>query len=109
MQHRTPGITLPAAAEVTVRRVNGQPALIVTDPATGTQQTIRFAPGHPGDACVTISSLASALRDADDQYMDAELAYEWQQDQAVARTWTRTPAEQAFTAAADKWTPGATS
>jgi hypothetical protein len=29
--------------------------------------------------------------------------------EAAARTWTRTPAEQAFTAASDKWTPGATS
>lgn len=83
MKNHTPrAITLPPASDVEVRRVDGHPALIITNPADGTEQVIHFAAGHPGDACATISSMQSALRDADGQYMDAELVYEFQQAEA---------------------------
>ncbi|WP_017598678.1 hypothetical protein [Nocardiopsis lucentensis] len=61
MNHRTPPreITLPPAAATTIRRVDGLPVLVVTDPDTGTEQVIRFA-GDPADAKATADSLSSA-------------------------------------------------
>lgn len=72
-----PRVVLPAAADVDVVMHEDRPAIRITCPDTGAMSYLFFAPGHPGDACTTISALDLALRNAEGQYHDRELDLEY--------------------------------
>ena len=80
MTHRIPTeqtLVLPLAADVDMRLIDGSPALVVTAP-DGSTVTLAFPPGHPGDVAATLSALAGAVRDAEQECMTQELQYEWE-------------------------------
>ncbi|MFL1427101.1 MULTISPECIES: hypothetical protein [unclassified Nocardiopsis] len=77
-------VVLPLSADVDMRVRDGLPALVVTAPDGGTI-TLAFPPGHPGDVAATLSAMAGAVRDAEQEYMTRELQYLWEQEQEVVR------------------------
>ncbi len=82
MTHRIPTeqrVVLPLSADVDMRIIDGSPALVVTAPDGGTI-TLSFPSGHPGDVAATLSALAGAVRDAEQECMTRELQYLWEQE-----------------------------
>lgn len=70
-------VVLPLSADVDMRVRDGFPALVVTAP-DGSTVTLTFPDGHPGDVAATLSALAGAVRDAEQECMTRELQYEWE-------------------------------
>jgi hypothetical protein len=80
--HRIPTeqrVVLPLSADVDMRVRDGFPALVVTAP-DGSTVTLTFPDGHPGDVAATLSALAGAVRDAEQECMTRELQYLWEQE-----------------------------
>lgn len=76
-------LILPLSADADMRIVDGRPALVVTAPDGGTV-TLLLTDVHPGDAAATLSALAGAVRDAEQEYAARELQYVWDLEQAEA-------------------------
>lgn len=78
-------VVLPLSADVDMRVVDDRPALVVTAPDGGTI-ALSFPSGHPGDVAATLSALAGAVREAEQECMTRELQYVWDlEQQEVAR------------------------
>ena len=72
-------VVLPLSADVDMRVIDGSLALMVTAP-DGSTITLAFPPGHPGDVAATLSAMAGAVRDAEQECMTRELQYLWEQE-----------------------------
>jgi hypothetical protein len=72
-------VVLPLSADVDMRVRDGLPALVVTAP-DGSTVTLAFPAGHPGDVAATLSALAGAVREAEQECMTRELQYLWEQE-----------------------------
>jgi len=69
----TVDLVLPLMGDAAVPRLSAEPAVEVTDPATGITQTLTVADGDPTGARCTIESLVYALGQLDGYYQDREL------------------------------------
>lgn len=69
-------IILPAAAIAQVRHIDGRDQIVLTAP-DGTDYVLAFEDSHPGDACVTLTSLIGAAKTAEGRYFDRELALDY--------------------------------